>query len=252
LDPLWKLRELRLFCLPSMASDLFTWVMPSSNPNREPSLEVLHVYSSKASFLPDEQSKNMVSLRSLHVESITIADLAHLCRLEELSVSTTPPREVLSSLPNTLRHLRLQFIPDSQVGDVIGGLEEHQKNSNQALRVLTYTKNSSVLTIIPANDEDVRGLHRFCLDNGVMLRLMDPPYGMFRGEFEPLGYILQFPRDMPISSRRKPLLKLVESSGSGISSTKQSRFRRVTRAAKITTVRFGRSLYVDPLSLARP
>lgn len=251
--PLWSLRELRLFCPSSVASELLSWIL--SGPNCRDTVEILHLDSFVHSNQLHEIPQAVLStVRSFHVGNIAVEDMEHLSSLEEFAIkSGTPSKEVLSLLPTTVHHLLLPCVKDCLEG-VVGGLSAYQQRSGNALRVLTYTRAASEPDVW--EEEDVRELQAFCHLNNVEFRFMHPPYGSITGEREPLGHIPRhFPRNMPLSKKRRPILAIQDSqdpTDTAIRPSKKKMIHKVARFARAQAAMIIRGSTHSPLALARP
>ncbi|CAL1698170.1 unnamed protein product [Somion occarium] len=233
--PLWKLRELRILCLPSVAPDILSWILPTSESRN--SLEVLHVNETAASQIVS--STTCPNLRSLHVRSISPADLTFFPKLEELALHTLRPSgAVLSALPHTVRHLLIPSVVKG-IHDVLQGIAAYQVASNGALVTLTYTRTSTSGHAM--GESDVRALQQLCTPYDIEFRFMDPPYGTIRGEVEPLGNIGHFPRPIPISSRRK-VLSTIQMDTPSIVSPRKNAVRRLASYTRDRTAMIRRGM----------
>lgn len=175
-EPSWKLRELRLLAIPSVAPDLIAWAL--SSPHSEDHLEVLHlnVPAPPPLFSESKFSK----LRSLHVRDISVEDVKKMPSLEEIAFRVVhPSREILDALPSTVHHILLPSVSEV-VEETIDGLVAYQDRSQHALQYLTYTRLSPGGSSV--KQRDVILLRRFCGRYGVSFRLLDPPYGTISGE----------------------------------------------------------------------
>ena len=70
------LRELRIFSLPSVTSDILSWLLPTKQSRAE--LEVLHVNEALSSQIP--KLSDFGKLRCLHIKSIASSELAFFPR----------------------------------------------------------------------------------------------------------------------------------------------------------------------------
>lgn len=237
--PSWKLRELRLLAIPSVAPDLIEWAL--SSPHSEDYLEVLHlnVPAPPPLFTESKFSK----LKCLHVREINVDDLKKMDSLQEIAFRfIAPTRDILDVLPSTVRHILLPSVADS-VEEIIDGLAAYQQRSHHVLRFLTYTRLSPGGSSV--KDEDVTLLRAFCRRNNVTFRLMDPPYGTVSGEIEPLGFTLQFPREMPISCRRRALPSVHSNTSREEVGEKRTLIRRIVTFAKHKVARITMSGIAD-------
>lgn len=174
--PEWKLRELRLCCIPQSTLDLLSWVF--SSPCSRESLEILHLNNDvPPELFADFQFPN---LRSLRARSVTEEDVEKLPCLEELGLHVVPPTQhFFTSLPTSIQHLLIPSTVDN-VETVTQGLSLFQHKPGSSLRALTYTRSPQVERGV--EEKDVRILQLFCHQNGLQFRFMDPPYGAMPGE----------------------------------------------------------------------
>ena len=174
--PQWKLRELRLYCIPQSTLDLLSWIFSGSDARQ--SLEILHINNDAPSeIFADSQ---FPKLRSLHVRSVDENDVGKLPYLEELALhAILPTQGALGSLPSSIQHLLLPSTIDN-VENLLQGLAAFQQKPGNALRALTYTRSPQVERGI--EEKDVRVLQLYCYQNGLQFRFMDPPYGTMPGE----------------------------------------------------------------------
>ncbi|KAJ3478953.1 hypothetical protein NLI96_g9395 [Meripilus lineatus] len=174
--PQWKLRELRLYCIPQSTLDLLSWIF--SGPSSRESLEILHINNDAPSELfSDMQFPN---LRSLHARSVNEEDVRRLPPLEELGLHVVPPsQQSFARLPLSIQHLLLPSTVDN-VENLVEGLTVVQHTSGCSLRALTYTRSPQVERRV--EEKDVRVLQLYCHQNELQFRFMDPPYGAMPGE----------------------------------------------------------------------
>lgn len=170
------LRELRIFSLPSVASDILSWLLPTKQARAE--LEVLHLNEASSSQI--SKLSDFENLRSLHVKTLTSSELIFFPRLEELALRGMPPSTAhFEALPHSLRHILLPSM-EKCLHVVLQGIDTYQNSSQGSLIALTYTRSSTSGPTIEEND--VQALYSSCLKHNIKFRLMDPPYGTMRGE----------------------------------------------------------------------
>lgn len=171
-----NLRELRIFCLPSVTSMAISWILPTQESRQV--LEVLHISEAPASQIPTPDQ--FQALRALHVRSITTSELLLFPNLEELALHDEPPSEAtIRSLPCTLRHLLLPSLAECYP-EVLRGLVAYEDTSGGTLSALTYTRSSSSGPAV--EEDDVQALRSFCQTHRIQFYFMDPPYGIIKGE----------------------------------------------------------------------
>ena len=180
--PPWRLRYLRYTNLRRNTQEFVDWVLSGSVRTSQESLEVLSVVSPSFELSSITALGLAPTLTSLTVQRLHDSDdLSALIRLQEISIlhpGGAPP--TLRLLPAGVAHIVLD--PITRVAEcevVIAGLAAYHERSGGSLRVLTYNRRCDDKADAL---KDVEMLHDFCVARKIRFRLLDPPYGFYRGE----------------------------------------------------------------------